>query len=37
MYLGRIVELADRDTLLEDPRHPYTRALLAAVPVAEGS
>ena len=30
MYLGRLVELADRDRLYTAPRHPYTRALLAA-------
>ncbi|WP_048648886.1 ABC transporter ATP-binding protein [Nitratireductor soli] len=32
MYLGRIVEMADRQTLFSDPRHPYTQALLAAAP-----
>ena len=32
MYLGRIVELASRDTLFAAPKHPYTRALLDAVP-----
>ena len=35
MYLGRIIELARRDDLLANPRHPYTRALLAAVPEAD--
>jgi peptide/nickel transport system ATP-binding protein/oligopeptide transport system ATP-binding protein len=35
MYLGRIVELADSDALFAHPRHPYTGALLSAVPVPE--
>jgi oligopeptide/dipeptide ABC transporter ATP-binding protein len=32
MYMGRIVEMADTKTILEQPRHPYTLALMAAVP-----
>jgi peptide/nickel transport system ATP-binding protein len=35
MYLGRIVESADNATLWRNPRHPYTRALLASIPSAK--
>jgi oligopeptide transport system ATP-binding protein len=33
MYLGRIVEIATRDQIYANPHHPYTRALLAAIPI----
>jgi oligopeptide/dipeptide ABC transporter ATP-binding protein len=35
MYLGRIVEVADRDAMFANPRHPYTRALISAAPMPD--
>lgn len=35
MYLGRLVELASADAIYEQPKHPYTRALLAALPIPD--
>jgi peptide/nickel transport system ATP-binding protein len=32
MYLGQVVEIGDSETLFEDPRHPYTKALLSSIP-----
>jgi len=35
LYLGRAVEFADRDLLYANPRHPYTKALISAVPIPD--
>jgi oligopeptide/dipeptide ABC transporter ATP-binding protein len=37
MYLGKVVELGDTEAVFSNPRHPYTRSLLAAIPhIGEG-
>ena len=36
MYLGKIMELANSEKLYNDPIHPYTKALLSAIPMIEG-
>jgi peptide/nickel transport system ATP-binding protein len=35
MYLGRIVEIGSVDSVFDDPQHPYTQALLSAIPVPD--
>lgn len=37
LYLGRVVEMADRATIYDDPLHPYTKALISAVPIPDPS
>lgn len=35
LYLGNVMEIADRDSLYSEPKHPYTRALISAVPIPD--
>ncbi len=35
MYLGSMVELGDKEEIFNNPQHPYTRALMAAIPIAD--
>jgi oligopeptide/dipeptide ABC transporter ATP-binding protein len=35
LYLGRVVELADRDAIYGAPQHPYTKSLISAVPIPD--
>ncbi|QST01204.1 dipeptide ABC transporter ATP-binding protein [Pontibacillus sp. ALD_SL1] len=35
MYLGKLVEIGDRESIIQNPQHPYTKALLSAVPVPD--